>query len=335
MKRLVEHIVKGYLLKESLSRIVYHFTDIDSLITILEENKFKLSSCLWQRSETYSSKLFYFCTTRQFNGDLGYSPTGGNIRIHLDGDLLNQNYSGKAIDFWSVKDTSSKQRMVNAVDIYQSEVEGEDRLFSNKSFIDNAIKYIKRIDINLNIDVEDNSDDEQEYFISVDLKKIKYLCKKLGIADKLCIFKTKKDFNNPYSKNIYNNIIPDTTFDEDKRYIEITQKFFYEAVAKLENMMLIIAHYNPINQNEVIDIKSQFHKFYCDELRQARANIEPIKFDKVFRFYCFRVLLLVNNLPTQQRAILYNIIIPFLKRHKLMTYQDIDKFYFEITGDKS
>lgn len=171
MKRLVEHIVKGYLLKESLSRIVYHFTDIDSLITILEENKFKLSSCLWQRSETYSSKLFYFCTTRQFNGNLGYSPTGGNIRIHLDGDLLNQNYSGKAIDYWSVKDTSSKQRMVNSDDIYQTEVEGEDRLFSNKSFIDNAIKYIKRIDINLNIDVEDGSDDEQEYFISVDLKK--------------------------------------------------------------------------------------------------------------------------------------------------------------------
>ena len=334
MKRLVEHIVKGYLLKESLSRIVYHFTDIDSLITILEENKFKLSSCLWQRSETYSSKLFYFCTTRQFNGNLGYSPTGGNIRIHLDGDLLNQNYSGKAIDFWSVKDTSSKQRMVNAVDIYQSEVEGEDRLFSNKSFIDNAIKYIKRIDINLNLDVEDNSDDEQEYFISVDLKKIKYLCKKLGIADKLCIFKTKKDFNNPYSKNIYNNIIPDTTFDEDKRDSEITKKFFYEAVAKLENMMLIIAHYNPINQNEVTDIKTLFHKFYCDELRQARVYIEPIKFDKNFSFNCFRALLLVDNLPTQQRKILYDIIIPFLKRHKLMTYQAIDNFYFEITGDK-
>ena len=334
MKRLVEHIVKGYLLKESLSRIVYHFTDIDSLITILEENKFKLSSCLWQRSETYSSKLFYFCTTRQFNGDLGYSPTGGNIRIHLDGDLLNQNYSGKAIDYWSVKDTSSKQRMVNSDDIHQTEVEGEDRLFSNKSFIDNAIKYIKRIDINLNIDVEDNSDDEQEYFISVDLKKIKYLCKKLGIADKLCIFKTKKDFNNHYSKNIYNNIIPDTTFDEDKRYIEIIQKLFYEAVAKLENMMLIIAHYNPINQNEVTDIKTLFHKFYCDELRQARVNIEPIKFDEKFSFNCFRALLLVDNLPTKQRTILYNIIIPFLKRHNLMTHQAIDKFYFEITGDK-
>lgn len=335
MKRLVEHIVKGYLLKESLSRIVYHFTDIDSLITILEENKFKLSSCLWQKSETYSSKLFYFCTTRQFNGDLGYSPTGGNIRIHLDGDLLNQNYSGKAIEYWSDKDTSSQQKMINSNNIHQTEVEGEDRLFSNKSFIDNAIKYIKRIDINLNIDVEDNSDDEQEYFRRVDLKKIKYLCKKLGIADKLYIFKTKKDFNNPYSKNIYNNIIPDTTFDEDKRYIEIIQKLFYETVAKLENMMLIIAHYNPINQNEVLDIQSQFHKFYCDELRQARANIEPIKFDEKFSFNCFRTLLLVDNLPTKQRAILYNIIIPFLKRHNLMTHQAIDNFYFEITGDKS
>lgn len=99
-------------------------------------------------------------------------------------------------------------------------------------------------------------------------------------------------------------------------------------------MMLIIAQYNPINQNEVTDIKTQFHKFYCDELRQARANIEPIKFDKKFSFNCFRALILVDNLPTQQRKILYDIIIPFLKRHKLMTYQAMDDFYFEITGDK-
>ena len=283
MKRLVEHIVKGYLLKESLSRIVYHFTDIDNLITILEENKFKLSSCLWKNVETFSSKLFYFCTTRQFNSNLGYSPNAGKVRIHLDGDLLNQIYSGKAIDFWSLKDTSSKQRMINVKDTYQSDVEGEDRLFNNKSFIDNAVKYIKRIDINLNLDPED----EVEYFITQKLKKIKFLCKKLGIIDKLYIFKTKKDFNNPYSKKIYTNIIPDTILFNDKKIeSNFTKKSFYSVIARIENMMLLIAHYQPIVQNEVSQIKSQFQKFHCDELCQARANINKINLDVNFGFNC-------------------------------------------------
>ena len=217
MKRLVEHIVKGYLIKETLSRVVYHFTGLQELYNILSTNKFQLNSDMYQSCETYSNKPYYICFTRQYNNNLGYSGKC-SVRIHLDGDLLNQQFSGKSVDYWASPYTEYKKKAREAEaqglyklqkdyeDYYNSpttktnmhkfhllnKVENEDRLFGDKPIIDNAIKYIKRIDILMSPFMSD------EFLMS-----IKYIAEQRGMVDKLYIFKNQKDFNNPFSKNSF------------------------------------------------------------------------------------------------------------------------------------
>lgn len=121
--------------------------------------------------------------TRDANPKIGYNfwVKGGLVRITLDGNLLNNNYRARPVNFFrfngvyddnspmdvdnmerakiskkqsyidSLTDEYSKNKNTNNYNYKtlqkQSRVENEDRIFSDKPIIPNALKYIRRIDI--------------------------------------------------------------------------------------------------------------------------------------------------------------------------------------------
>ncbi len=154
IRKIVFECVKK-ILDEGISDITYHFTSIQSCAKILTKNKFFLSLSS-NKSDAYDNKrLFYLSTQRGRNKDIGYAGHYGTcVRIQLDGDALRQNYAGKPIDYWGVN--LGKQSYYKQDDNYpmsfqtkqtHHNFEMEDRVFSYKPYIDNANKYITRIDV--------------------------------------------------------------------------------------------------------------------------------------------------------------------------------------------
>lgn len=133
------------MINEGLSKIVYHFTQIDNLVNILETNEFTLTSTLGSKSDydVNKGRYFYLSTTR--SGSAGYR--SGNVKIVLDGDKLNQRYKGYAMDYWQYSknpkdwgDSNSYKSMMNSQEL-------EDRVISDKGTIPKAMSYIKEIHV--------------------------------------------------------------------------------------------------------------------------------------------------------------------------------------------
>lgn len=140
------------LLMEFLSSILYHFTDEDKLEFICSNNKIPLTKYdsyftnNKQNDEIINKGYpFYLSFTRVKNSNVGFgswrfTDSIVTVRIEINGDKLNNNFKGKPVDYFKVKGTTNDFRFVQS----------EDRLFSRCKFIENADKYINRIDILLN-----------------------------------------------------------------------------------------------------------------------------------------------------------------------------------------
>ena len=101
------------IIEESLSKKVYHFTTLSSVMDIINDDKFILSSSLFGDADNFNkNKKFFISLTRQRNGSIGYSKPY-NVRICFDGDKLNNKFSGKAIDYWG--DSMGKQEYYRAL----------------------------------------------------------------------------------------------------------------------------------------------------------------------------------------------------------------------------
>lgn len=140
-----------HLLAERVSSIVYHFCSFASCLGICKDNQFILSHISRGTADGNINKTrHYLSLTRQKSHKLGYS-TNGDVRITLDGDKLNQRYSGGPVDYWG--NSMGKQEYMRQgaerghYDPTQNRTENEDRIFSNDPVIPNANFYIKRIDI--------------------------------------------------------------------------------------------------------------------------------------------------------------------------------------------
>lgn len=130
-------------LNEGLSDIVYHFTYIPHLVNILGMNKFATSSNLGSTADRWKDKgRFFFFSTQRSNGKSGYGRHHGNVCIVLDGRKLNQRYKGFPTDYWnwskSPKDYDSKSSYKDAL----LSLELEDRIVTDKPYIENAKQYI-------------------------------------------------------------------------------------------------------------------------------------------------------------------------------------------------
>ena len=101
INNLVEHIVNGYLLKESLSSVIYHYTIIPNLSEMLTSNCFELTDAE-EKGKDYEyqhpTKQYFMSFTRQKHSRLGYAQDC-NVRLTIDGNLLSSNYEGHPIDY--------------------------------------------------------------------------------------------------------------------------------------------------------------------------------------------------------------------------------------------
>jgi len=147
-------------ISESLSDIVYHFTYIPHLINILKINKFATSSNLGSNADAWKDRgRFFFFSTQRTKGSSGYgSRHGSNVSIVLDGRKLNQNYKGFPTDYWN---WSKDRNMYSSNSEYKNALlsaELEDRIVTNKPYIDNASKYIIEIHVFINPNHTDKKD---------------------------------------------------------------------------------------------------------------------------------------------------------------------------------
>ena len=136
------------ILSEGLSDILYHFTYTSHLINILKYNKFATSSNLGSNADSWKDKgRFYFFSTQRTKGMSGYGRHHGNVAIVLDGKKLNYTFKGSPTDYWNWSTKRSDYKSIgDYTQALQSE-ENEDRIVTNKPYIDNANQYIIEIHI--------------------------------------------------------------------------------------------------------------------------------------------------------------------------------------------
>jgi hypothetical protein len=159
------------ILSEGLSDILYHFTYTTNLINILKYNKFATSSNLGSNADSWKDKgRFYFFSTQRTKGMSGYARHHGNVAIVLDGRKLNQTFKGSPTDYWNwSKKRSDYKSIGDYTNALQSE-ENEDRIVTNKPYIDNANSYILEVHISIS---EQSGKDE--------IEEIQTLCQSLNI----------------------------------------------------------------------------------------------------------------------------------------------------------
>lgn len=127
---LIEEVIK-----EIMTDVVYHFTSMKNLLNILEINVFKTSMAAMDIKDVKLNRgyKYYFSVSRSKIGDYRLSLISGgdeDVLIKLNGQKLSNNYKSIPVDFFQ-KD-KSKDEM-------------EDRIVTNKPFIDNAMSYMEEI----------------------------------------------------------------------------------------------------------------------------------------------------------------------------------------------
>ena len=119
--------------KNPVSSVVYHRTWLHLLLDILKSNRFMPTSSSGTPADQLINKgyEYYFSLMRSPRGD--YARSSGQVAlIELDGRKLNQRFKGGPVDYWGPK--WNKDEM-------------EDRVFTNKPFIENAKSYITAIHV--------------------------------------------------------------------------------------------------------------------------------------------------------------------------------------------
>lgn len=144
------------MLNEGLSPILYHITKVSSLYKILTNNKFELTSDFAVpeergkgmrrntsgRSRKYDKKVFYLSAARSKTSSYitdSFSNYNGKLPVALlvlDGrKLMSAGFSGHSVNFFRGRDDKGNLEID----------ELEDRIYSKKPTIPNAIKFIKEI----------------------------------------------------------------------------------------------------------------------------------------------------------------------------------------------
>jgi hypothetical protein len=152
------------IINESISSIVFHYTNAYNALKILQTGQFQLASTLGSIEQQYAPKghPYFLSTTRTRQG--GYHDIIGSTAVLfvLDGNWFNSRYPGKSVDYWLNR---------NPMDGHHRAHEAEDRVFSKEPTI--PIDGIKA----LHLYVSENADPEARAVG----RKVLLLAKKLNI----------------------------------------------------------------------------------------------------------------------------------------------------------
>jgi len=141
----MEKLSKIYeeILSEGGSSILYHFTNPDRLVNLLNVNKFYLTPTIASKAEASKGKMYFmsFSRTKSTSHGYGYQFNRENsVRIKVDGRKIGYNYKVMPIDYWQYPKTPDFMNNKSADEM-------EDRIITDKGEIDNANKYIISIDV--------------------------------------------------------------------------------------------------------------------------------------------------------------------------------------------
>lgn len=252
------------------NRFLYHFTG--KIKEILESNRINLSSHLGTPQDK-SDRFFFLSLSRSPDPFAGFGRLGGETgysRIVFDKDKLKQRFKIVPFDYWQEKDVEklssfrAKQPLKDISYEINQRFEFEDRLISDKAYIDNASKYIERIDLIYNTEYM-NAQGNNLVFQQIQLAK------KLGI--KVFVYKNKKDMM--YAKNNIANDIKWQQVDDEDNYPEKEDFNFERLIA------LFIYDKKYMNNDELLseELKKYLDKyninFHIDE-KEVRNRIWEI-----------------------------------------------------------
>ena len=231
-KEIVDNV-----LKESVSRLVYHFTSLRNFLSIVGQNKINMSKSNGYDEEHSYGYPYFLSTTRVRDARFGYS-NGFVVRLTFDGERLNNRYKARPVSFFSEKGARSpKQRYISKLTkdvrnnpdsffsgaraVRMPDVESEDRILSNKPYIENIFKYIVRVDILFDLDTITKFGAEFNCYYDIPKVLNNNLC-----ADKIFVYGTFDDFNrqkNPINdkvEQILGMLTYDTT-EEDRNRLKM------------------------------------------------------------------------------------------------------------------
>ena len=120
LNNLIKESLDKFLMKEALSSKVYHFTSIKSVFNILNTNEMFCQSSLATSADDYSDKYkFYVSFTRVKSPKEGFGynsyKSSSFARIEFDGDKLNNNFSGRPVDYWNNDALTCKRKYMKDV----------------------------------------------------------------------------------------------------------------------------------------------------------------------------------------------------------------------------
>lgn len=138
------------LLKEgTVSPILYHTTGVTDILSILKENKFRLTPAYGTDTDQQyqKGKLYFLSASRIKHGGYARSVfSSGTVTLELDGKRLGDNYESVNVDYWGdeFRDSAWKSGDIKRFMRYD---ENEERLITNDPEIEPASKYIKSIHV--------------------------------------------------------------------------------------------------------------------------------------------------------------------------------------------
>jgi hypothetical protein len=272
-------------LKEALSKKLYHFTYINRLCNILKTNKFNLTPTIGSKSDTKVNigKDYYMSLTTSKSVKSGYGINFNNpiaIRLEIDGDKLNRNNKGISVNYWGntyPRDPNDEkyknQKKINKSfkEFMAITDEMEERLVSDKPYVENANKYISSISILI---------DDLKYFelkvIKTDkYKDIDYIinrCAELNIP--IYFYDELKYFSNDIKdKSVeFPNVEIDEVVDEDE-------------ISFNDNNILFALTYKDDNLlKEILDLIKKGEMYPGQSVEQFKERIEILQRNKYYNY---------------------------------------------------
>lgn len=208
----------SYLILEAVSGDeIYHYTYPNAITNIIKSNRINMSSNLGGGADKFGNKVFFLSLSRTKSLKQGFiSGREEPIRIVFDSRKLNNRFKSMPVDYWRDKDRT------------WGKFEFEDRLLSDKPYMDDVNKYIIRIEgvvIPENSNMAKNAADLIKAADSLNIPIAIYAnekdltLKRNPINDKILKFAVEKDGNTrddsrPYERdNILQNVLAIVLYD--------------------------------------------------------------------------------------------------------------------------
>ena len=123
-----------------LSQVLYHLTDLYKCAENLKQNRMRMSSTMGNTSDfsLTKGKIYFMSLARSPASDYLLGFISGSVILKINGAKLGSRYTGIPVDYWS----SLQRRKAGSSEM-------EDRIVSDKPYIEDASDYIEAIFISI------------------------------------------------------------------------------------------------------------------------------------------------------------------------------------------